>query len=64
MGKYLNCFAGFCIADSAEVSKAKVTVETPHGSLKMRTLGQAPVIGPEDDLTGILLQVHTINYRA
>uniref|UniRef100_A0A8B9LSR4 Integrator complex subunit 1 n=1 Tax=Astyanax mexicanus TaxID=7994 RepID=A0A8B9LSR4_ASTMX len=43
--------------DSAEVSRAKVTVETPHGSVKMRTLGQVPVIGPEDDLAGVLLQL-------
>uniref|UniRef100_W5K0G9 Integrator complex subunit 1 n=1 Tax=Astyanax mexicanus TaxID=7994 RepID=W5K0G9_ASTMX len=43
--------------DSAEVSRAKVTVETPHGSVKTRTLGQVPVIGPEDDLAGVLLQL-------
>ncbi|XP_041941283.1 integrator complex subunit 1 isoform X1 [Alosa sapidissima] len=43
--------------DAAEVSKAKVTVETPHGSVKMRTTTQLPVIGPEDDLTAILLQL-------
>ncbi|XP_072532490.1 integrator complex subunit 1 isoform X2 [Salminus brasiliensis] len=43
--------------DSAEVSRAKVTVETPHGSVKMRTLGPVPVIGPEDDLAGVLLQL-------
>ncbi|XP_067238553.1 integrator complex subunit 1 isoform X3 [Chanodichthys erythropterus] len=43
--------------DSSEVSRAKVTVETPHGSVKMRAVSQVPVIGPEDDLTGILLQL-------
>lgn len=46
-------------ADAAEVSKAKVTVETPHGSVKMRSSTQLPVIGPEDDLTAVLLQVTT-----
>ncbi|XP_031422445.1 integrator complex subunit 1 isoform X2 [Clupea harengus] len=44
-------------SDAAEVSKAKVTVETPHGSVKMRTATQLPVISPEDDLTNILLQL-------
>ncbi|KAL2100778.1 hypothetical protein ACEWY4_002539 [Coilia grayii] len=44
-------------ADAAEVNKAKVTVETPHGSLKMRTATQLPVISSEDDLTAILLQL-------
>ncbi|TRY54796.1 hypothetical protein DNTS_001767 [Danionella cerebrum] len=43
--------------DSAEVSRAKVTVETPHGSGKMRAVSQVPVIGPEEDLAGILLQL-------
>uniref|UniRef100_A0A671REW8 Integrator complex subunit 1-like n=1 Tax=Sinocyclocheilus anshuiensis TaxID=1608454 RepID=A0A671REW8_9TELE len=43
--------------DSSEVSRAKVTVETPHGSVKMRAVSQVPVIGPEDDLAGILLQL-------
>lgn len=38
------------------MNRAKVTVETPSGSLKMRA-NQIPVIGPEDDLTGMLLQV-------
>lgn len=43
--------------DSSEVSRAKVTVETPHGSVKMRAVSQVPVIGPEDDLAGVLLQL-------
>uniref|UniRef100_A0A672ZW68 Integrator complex subunit 1 n=1 Tax=Sphaeramia orbicularis TaxID=375764 RepID=A0A672ZW68_9TELE len=42
--------------DSAEASKAKVTVETPHSSVKMRAANQLAV-GPEDDLTGMLLQI-------
>ena len=45
------------LTDSAEVSRAKVTVETPHSSVKMRAANQIPTIGPDDDLTGILAQV-------
>ncbi|KAL0992825.1 hypothetical protein UPYG_G00099040 [Umbra pygmaea] len=41
---------------STEVNQAKVKVETPSGSLKMRA-NQIPVIGPDDDLTGMLLQM-------
>ncbi|XP_023269633.1 integrator complex subunit 1 isoform X1 [Seriola lalandi dorsalis] len=43
--------------DSAESSKAKVTVETPHSSVKMRAASQLPAVGPDDDLTGMLLQI-------
>ncbi|CAG12235.1 unnamed protein product, partial [Tetraodon nigroviridis] len=43
--------------DSVETSKAKVTVEMSHSSLKMRAAAQLPVIGPDDDLTGILVQI-------
>uniref|UniRef100_A0A3B4FN49 Integrator complex subunit 1 n=1 Tax=Pundamilia nyererei TaxID=303518 RepID=A0A3B4FN49_9CICH len=43
--------------DSSETSKAKVTVETPHSSVKMRGATQLPVVGPDDDLTGMLLQI-------
>lgn len=43
--------------DSSELNKAKVTVETPHGSVKRRVVSQVPVIGPDDDLAGILLQL-------
>lgn len=43
--------------DSSEVNRAKVNVETPHGSVKMRAVSQVPVIGPEDDLAGVLLQL-------
>uniref|UniRef100_A0A4W5NFU9 Integrator complex subunit 1 n=1 Tax=Hucho hucho TaxID=62062 RepID=A0A4W5NFU9_9TELE len=50
--------------DSTEVNRAKVTVETPSGALKMRA-NQIPVIGPEDDLTGMLLQMFplTVDHR-
>uniref|UniRef100_A0A3P8TH16 Integrator complex subunit 1 n=1 Tax=Amphiprion percula TaxID=161767 RepID=A0A3P8TH16_AMPPE len=43
--------------DSAETSKVKVTVETPHSSVKMRAASQLPAVGPDDDLTGMLLQI-------
>lgn len=42
--------------DSSESSKAKVTVEQAPSSVKMRAATQLN-IGPEDDLTGILLQI-------
>lgn len=42
--------------DAAETSKAKVTVETTPSSVKMRAATQLTV-GPDDDLTGILLQI-------
>lgn len=47
----------FFLADSVETSKAKVTVEMSHSSVKMRAAAQLPVIKPDDDLTGVLLQV-------
>lgn len=54
---YIHGCAGCCVADSAEVSRMKVTVEPPHSSVKMRAMSQVPVISPEDDLTAVLLQV-------
>lgn len=45
------------MTDSADSSKAKVTVEAPHSSVKMRAASQLPAVGPDDDLTGMLLQV-------
>lgn len=45
------------LTDSAETSKAKVTVEMSHSSVKMRAAAQLPAVGPDDDLTGMLLQV-------
>lgn len=47
----------FILTDSSEMSKIKVTMETPHSSVKMRGASQLPVVGPDDDLTGMLLQV-------
>ncbi|XP_062264051.1 integrator complex subunit 1 isoform X1 [Platichthys flesus] len=46
--------------DASETSKAKVTVETPHSSVKMRAGSQLPEVGPDDDLTGMLLQIFPI----
>ncbi|RVE69740.1 hypothetical protein OJAV_G00080840 [Oryzias javanicus] len=43
--------------DSSDTNKAKITVETPHSSVKMRAASQLPIVGPEDDLTGLLLQI-------
>lgn len=61
---WIDIFLGTCLlviafaqTDSSEGNRAKVTVENPHGSVKMRGANQIPVIGPDDDLTGMLLQV-------
>ncbi|XP_028310866.1 integrator complex subunit 1 [Gouania willdenowi] len=43
--------------DSCESSKVKVTMETPHSSVKMRGASHLPVVSPDDDLTGMLLQI-------
>lgn len=45
------------LADGVETSRVKVSVETPHSSVKMRAMSQVPVISPDDDLTTVLLQV-------
>lgn len=57
MSDFFHDGSAFFLADSVETSKAKVTVEMSHGSVKMRAAAQLPVIKPDDDLTGILLQV-------
>lgn len=44
-------------SDPSEKSKAKVTVEMPHSSVNMRVASQLPAVRPDDDLTGMLLQV-------
>lgn len=51
-------YVSFFLPDSVETTKAKVTVEMSHSSVKLRAAAQLPVIGPDDDLTSILLQVH------
>nr|XP_015804103.2 integrator complex subunit 1 isoform X1 [Nothobranchius furzeri]XP_054596128.1 integrator complex subunit 1 isoform X1 [Nothobranchius furzeri] len=45
------------LKDSPETNKAKVPLEAPHDSVKMRAATQLPAVGPEDDLTGMLLQI-------
>ncbi|XP_016896225.1 integrator complex subunit 1 isoform X3 [Cynoglossus semilaevis] len=50
--------------DSADGSKVKVTMETQHSSVKMRAASQLPVIGPDDDLTGLLLQIFPLKTDA
>lgn len=50
------------LTDSAETSKAKVTVEMPHSSMKMKAASQLPAVGPDDDLTGMLLQVGVLTF--
>lgn len=54
---YKIVLTAFTLTDSLETSKAKVTVEMPQSSVKMRAATQLPVIGPDDDLAGMLLQV-------
>uniref|UniRef100_A0A3Q1HA21 Uncharacterized protein n=1 Tax=Anabas testudineus TaxID=64144 RepID=A0A3Q1HA21_ANATE len=46
--------------DPSETNKAKVTMEMAHSSVKMRAASQLPAIGPEDDLTGMLLQIFSL----
>ncbi|XP_049601742.1 integrator complex subunit 1 isoform X1 [Syngnathus scovelli] len=50
--------------DAAETSKAKVTVETPHGSVKMRAAAQLPTVGPDDDLPGLMLRIFPLKAEA
>lgn len=47
-------------SDSSDASKSKVTVEPAPSSVKMRAAAQLN-IGPNDDLTGILLQIFSLN---
>uniref|UniRef100_A0A7N5ZTP9 Integrator complex subunit 1 n=1 Tax=Anabas testudineus TaxID=64144 RepID=A0A7N5ZTP9_ANATE len=42
---------------SSSLPPQRVTMEMAHSSVKMRAASQLPAIGPEDDLTGMLLQV-------
>nr|XP_015215216.1 PREDICTED: integrator complex subunit 1 isoform X1 [Lepisosteus oculatus]XP_015215217.1 PREDICTED: integrator complex subunit 1 isoform X1 [Lepisosteus oculatus]XP_015215218.1 PREDICTED: integrator complex subunit 1 isoform X1 [Lepisosteus oculatus] len=47
--------------DSADANQAKVTGETPHGAVRIRPASQIPVIGPDDDLAGMFLQLFPLN---
>ncbi|CAJ0964941.1 unnamed protein product [Ranitomeya imitator] len=44
--------------DSADVVKRKPSTDIPQGQLRPRGLTQIPVLGPEDDLAGMFLQVN------
>ncbi|XP_018599754.2 integrator complex subunit 1 isoform X3 [Scleropages formosus] len=43
--------------EGGEVSRVKVAVEAPHGTVKVRAASKIPVIGPDDDFSGLLLQL-------
>ncbi|XP_061455378.1 integrator complex subunit 1 isoform X1 [Rhineura floridana] len=43
--------------DSDDAPRSKTSLETPQGQGRIRSLTQIRVLGPEDDLAGILLQL-------
>lgn len=47
--------------DSADVVKRKPSTEVPQGQVRPRGLTQIPVLGPEDDLAGMFLQLFPLN---
>uniref|UniRef100_A0A8C5R0A5 Integrator complex subunit 1 n=1 Tax=Leptobrachium leishanense TaxID=445787 RepID=A0A8C5R0A5_9ANUR len=47
--------------ESTETTKRKPAPETPQGQLRARALTQIPVLGPEDDLAGMFLQLFPLN---
>ncbi|XP_073504214.1 integrator complex subunit 1 isoform X1 [Phyllobates terribilis] len=47
--------------DSADTVKRKPSIEVPQGQLRPRGLTQIPVLGPEDDLAGMFLQLFPLN---
>ncbi|XP_053327489.1 integrator complex subunit 1 [Spea bombifrons] len=47
--------------ESTEIVKRKPTPETPQGQVRARALMQIPVLGPEDDLAGMFLQLFPLN---
>ncbi|XP_073492849.1 integrator complex subunit 1 isoform X2 [Aquarana catesbeiana] len=47
--------------DSTDVIKRKPSSETPQGQVRPRGLTQIPVLGPEDDLAGMFLQLFPLN---
>uniref|UniRef100_A0A8C4SH98 Integrator complex subunit 1 n=1 Tax=Erpetoichthys calabaricus TaxID=27687 RepID=A0A8C4SH98_ERPCA len=44
-----------------DVSRAKIKVEPPQGPLRVRASNQIPVIGPDDDLANMFLQLFPLN---
>ncbi|NXT28885.1 INT1 protein, partial [Syrrhaptes paradoxus] len=47
--------------DSAETTKSKSSPENTQGQSRIRALSQVRVLGPEDDLAGIFLQLFPLN---
>ncbi|XP_030067172.1 integrator complex subunit 1 [Microcaecilia unicolor] len=47
--------------DCADILRPKSCTETPQGLGRVRALAKIPVLGPEDDLTGMLLQLFPLN---
>ncbi|NXI52993.1 INT1 protein, partial [Chloroceryle aenea] len=47
--------------DSAETAKSKSSPESSQGQSRIRALSQVRVLGPEDDLAGIFLQLFPLN---
>ncbi|KAK1162914.1 hypothetical protein AOXY_G17905 [Acipenser oxyrinchus oxyrinchus] len=47
--------------DSADLKGPKMSVEAPQGPVQIRAANQIPVIGPDDDLAGMILQLFPLN---
>ncbi|RXN02130.1 Integrator complex subunit 1 [Acipenser ruthenus] len=47
--------------DSADLKGPKMSVEAPQGPVWIRAANQIPVIGPDDDLAGMILQLFPLN---
>ncbi|KAM4697768.1 integrator complex subunit 1 [Rhinophrynus dorsalis] len=47
--------------DSADMVKRKPSTESPQSQIRARALTQIPVLGPEDDLAGMFLQLFPLN---
>nr|XP_014436471.1 integrator complex subunit 1 isoform X1 [Pelodiscus sinensis] len=47
--------------DSADTPRPKTSPETPQGQSRIRALTQIRVLGPEDDLAGLFLQLFPLN---
>ncbi|NXD79846.1 INT1 protein, partial [Halcyon senegalensis] len=47
--------------DSAETARSKSSPESSQGQSRIRALSQVRVLGPEDDLAGIFLQLFPLN---
>ncbi|KAM4632627.1 integrator complex subunit 1 [Discoglossus pictus] len=47
--------------DSTDVVKPKTSTETPQSQIRARAITQIPVLGPEDDLASMFLQLFPLN---